>query len=135
LSIAVWLWVFPPTATGINSPFSLPFTVQSPITYEQKRFETVEDIWDEIELVCQECEANKFTLGQNLFFNIPLFCNPEDLIENWMTEMINDYSYCQRFNLSLGTLDQASSDRLACFAIIENEYHVALKHKEKQKNG
>jgi hypothetical protein len=132
LSIAVWQWVFPPTADGIKSPFTLPYTVQSPITYEQRRFETIDDIWNEIELVCQECEPNRFSVGQNLHFNIPLFCNPQDLIEDWMNEMINDYCYCQRFNLSLGTLDQADSDRLACFAIIENEYQAAMKHKEKQ---
>ena len=44
-----------------------------------------------------------------------------------MWEMIQEYNYVDRFNVSLGNLDDVSAHRLDCFTVIENELNKKLK--------
>ena len=113
MSIAVWCWL----ESIPVSPYSLPYTAQSPVTYEPRTFETVEDIWNEIELL--EEENTKWTSGQNLFHIVPLFSDISLLLEPWMWEAIQEYQYQQW--TTLGKLDQCSAQRLDYFNIIDKE--------------
>jgi hypothetical protein len=44
--------------------------------------------------------------------------------------MIQEYNYVNRFNVSLGNLDDASAHRLDCFTIIENELNNIAKYEK-----
>ena len=113
MSIAVWCWL----ESIPVSPYSLPYTAQSPVTYEPRTFETVEDIWSEIELL--EKENTKWSSGQNLFHVVPLFADISLLLESWMWDAIQEYQYQKWTNL--GELDSCSAQRLDYFNIIEKE--------------
>lgn len=120
MSIAVWCW-----AKGSPEPppiyKSLPYTAQSPTLYKEVVYDDGE-IWNEIERL--ENENEKFSTGQNLYHVVPLFADVNLLIENWMWGMIQEYHYVQRYNISLGLLDDVSAHRLDCFTIISNELNA-----------
>jgi len=111
--MAVWCWL----ESIPDSPYSLPYTTQSPVDYKPKQFKSVEDIWNEIELL--EKENTKWTSGQNLYHIVPLFAPINLLLEGWMWDAIQEYQYQQWTHL--GELDSASAQRLDYFNIIEKE--------------
>jgi hypothetical protein len=116
---------------------SLPYTVAKlPVTYKHDpvRVETIDDIWDIIDEICKPNE--RYTDGQILFHSVPFFADCNLLLEDWMIEMINEYNYITRFNVSLGELDNISTNRLDCFTIIDNEINACTQEKaKKEANG
>ena len=68
-----------------------------------------------------------------MYLLIPLFADVNHLIDDWMWEMIQEYNYVNRFNVSLGNLDEVSAHRLDCFTIIENELNNIAKYE--RENG
>ena len=136
MSLAVWCLHF-----GTHEPRdiyrSLPYTVAKlPVTYKHDpvRVETIDDIWDIIDEICKPNE--RYTDGQILFHSVPFFADCNLLLEDWMIEMINEYNYITRFNVSLGELDNISTNRLDCFTIIDNEINACTQEKaKKEANG
>ena len=136
MSLAVWCLQFgTPDPRDIYR--SLPYTVAKlPVTYKHDpvRVETVDDIWDIIDEICKPNE--RYTDGQILFHSVPFFADCNLLLEDWMIEMINEYNYITRFNVSLGELDNISTNRLDCFTIIDNEINACTQEKaKKEANG
>jgi|TARA_R100001163_G_C4988530_1_gene141989 hypothetical protein len=136
LSLAVWCLQFgTPEPRDIYR--SLPYTVAKlPVTYKHDpvRVETIDDIWDIIDEICKPNE--RYTDGQILFHSVPFFADCNLLLEDWMIEMINEYNYITRFNVSLGELDNISTNRLDCFTIIDNEINACTQEKaKKEANG
>jgi len=118
-----------------NVSFALPYVGQSPSLYKKIEYKTKQDIMDEVERILLEPGTQKFGIGQSLYYQLPLFCNPQELIPDWCWEVSDDYQTCKRFNLSPGkNLDDASAWRLDCFNLIENEFQKITEH-EKKKNG
>ena len=112
---------------------SLPYTVAKlPVTYKHDpvRVETVEDIWDIIDEICEP--SKDFTDGQVLFHTVPFFADCNYIIEDWMMEMITEYHYITRFNISMGKLDNISTHRLDCFSIIDREMNACMEEKAKK---
>ena len=111
MSLAVWCWYF-----GTPEPYelykSLPYTAQSPTLYKDIKYDD-QELWAELERL--ESENKKFSSGQNL--------------DNWMWDMIAEYNYVTRFNISLGELDNVSAHRLDCFTIIEKEINNCVSFK------
>ena len=107
-----------------------------PVTYKHDsvRVETIDDIWDIIDEICKP--DKRYTDGQILFHSVPFFADCNLLLEDWMIEMINEYNYVTRFNVSLGKLDNILADRLDCFTIIDNEINACTQEKaKKEANG
>ena len=132
MSLAVWCWQF-----GMPEPRDvyrcLPYTVvRLPVTYKHDpvRVQTKEDIWNIIDEICKPSE--KFTDGQTLFHMVPFFADCNQIVEPWTMEMINEFNYVTRFNISLGNLDDISAHRLDCFSIIDREVNACMEHKAKQ---
>ena len=114
----------------------LPYTVAKlPVTYKHDpvRIKTKEDIWTIINEVCKP--NDKYTDGQLLFYSVPFFADCNNIIEHWMLEMIKEYNYVTRFNVSLGELDNISAHRLDCFTIIDNELNACSQEKANKENG
>ena len=86
-----------------------------------------QELWAELERL--ESENKKFSSGQNLYHVIPLFADCTIFIDNWMWDMIAEYNYVTRFNISLGELDNVSAHRLDCFTIIEKEINNCMSFK------
>lgn|GEM_PF-3116268 len=115
---------------------SLPYVVAKlPVTYKHDavRVETVEDIWKIIDEICEP--SKEYTDGQLLYYTVPFFADCNLLLEDWMIEMINEYNYVTRFNISLGELDNISAHRLDCFSIIDREINACMQEKAKKDNG
>jgi hypothetical protein len=135
LSLAAWCWQLgTPKPRDIYR--SLPYTVAKlPVTYKHDsvRVQTIEDIWNIIDEICEP--SKDFTEGQTLYYMVPFFADCNKIIEPWMNEMINEYNYVTRFNISLGNLDDVSAHRLDCFSIIDREINACMVEKSKKENG
>ena len=122
MSLAVWCWYFG-TPESFEFYKSLPYTAQSPTLYEDIEYDD-QELWAELERL--ESENKKFSAGQNLYHVIPLFADCNIFIDNWMWDMIAEYNYVTKFNISLGELDNVSAHRLDCFTIIEKEINNCM---------
>ena len=106
---------------------------QSPISKKRKEFTSVDDIWNEIKEIADT--DHDYTIGQQLYYLLPLFANPFYIIKDEHYQLINEYHYVTDYNIPLGkSLDETNAHRLSMFNIIKNEMALALKHKQ-QKNG
>ena len=128
-----WCWaksapsspdVYKPSQNGQFSPYS----ARSPVNNKRRRYESVEDILNEVDLL--EEQNKKWPIGQYLYLLVPLFADINYLIDPWMWDMIQEYNYVTRFNISLGNLDDVSARRLDCFTIIENELNNIAKYEK-----
>jgi len=125
LSLAVWCWVLS-TPDAPNIYRSLPYTAQSPTLYRRIKYDEAE-LWNEIERIAEE--NKKFPTGQWMYLCVPLFGDVNYFIEDWMWDMIQEYNWIAKFNLSLGDLDTVSTHRLDCFTLIDNEIINAKNYK------
>ena len=94
----------------------------------------MDDVWSEIDKIMEVNSRVSRTIGQDLFHLVPLFTDPDYLIEDWQLEVINEYNIVQNFNVSLGVLDDVPNNRLNCFSVINREYN-AIKEMEQKKNA
>ena len=136
MSLAVWCWAKstpepPDIYKALPNGRFRPYTAQSPVTNKRRQFESVEDILNEVDLL--EEQNKKWPTGQYLYLLVPLFADCNHLIDPWMWDMIQEYNYVTRLNVSLGTIDSASAHRLDCFTIIENELNNIAKYE--RENG
>ena len=125
MALAVWCWYFsiPESPDIYKIP---PYTATSPTLYKSVEYDE-QELWAELERL--EAENVKFSTGQNLFHVIPLFADCNFFIERWMWDMIAEYNYITRFNISLGELDNVSAHRLDCFTIIDREINNCMRFK------
>lgn len=131
MRIAVWF-----SQMGLPSvPFDLPYQARSPVLSKVVDYKTEEDILEEVKRIINEKQTNKFGLGQSLYYQMPLFCNPALVIPDWCWNMINDYYCAERYNIPIANdLYSASAWLIDCFDIIKQELYNIEKHIE-IKNG
>ena len=136
MSLATWCWAksspsSPDVYKALPKGQFRPYSARSPVDSKMKRYESVEDILNEVNLL--EEQNKKYPTGQYLYLLVPLFADINHFIDEWMWEMIQEYNYVNRFNVSLGNLDDVSAHRLDCFTIIENELNNIAKYE--RENG
>jgi len=131
LRTALWFSSFGIPRTGLL----LPYTAQSPTLFKKIEYKTIEDIDDEIQRILSEKNIHKFGVGKSLYFQLPFFCNPSDVIPDWCYQMIEDYHLVKTYNIPLATdLDNLSAWRSDCFLTIESELNHIKEYKSKE-NG
>ena len=129
MSFYVWLWVF---GSEPHKQFMLPYVAQSPITRQNKDFNSINDIWEEIFKIKED---KKYSIGQQLYYLIPLFANADNIITYEHSQIMNEYHYVTEYHIPLGNnLNETDAHKLSQFNIIKNEMALALKHKA-EKNG
>lgn len=65
---------------------------------------------------------------------MPLFANPQYLLDEYNFNLINEYHYVKEYNIPLGkTLNETDAIKLDHFTIIKNELASVIKH-EQEKN-
>ena len=119
-----------------DSPYtkSLPYTSQSPTLRRRIEYDEAE-IHNEIERLLSEAEQQKYGIGQSLYYQLPLFCDPASIIPEWCWTMLEEYQICTNYNIPIATdLDSADAYRLDCFRVIENEINNCNIH-QREKNG
>jgi len=118
LRTALWFSAFGFPKSGLL----LPYTAQSPTLFKRIEYKTRKDIYDEIYRVLYEPATQKYGIGQSLYYQLPLFCNPDEYISDWCYEMIQDYHLVNHYNIPMSdSLDLVDAFRLDCFAVIEDE--------------
>jgi hypothetical protein len=91
---------------------------------------TEDEIWSECERIIAEDEHNKFTLGQNLYYNLNFFFDRE--IEGY----VEDYFVSTKFNLPLSqTLHEADAKTIDIFRLISEEISACEKRSKEMNNG
>ena len=98
----------------------MPYETQSPITGKVKRYDE-EELEKEFELIAKE--PSKFTVGQNLYYQLVLISDMNRWMEDWCQEAIEDYMLTTRFNVPLAEkIDDLPWERVNNLFIIDNEY-------------
>ena len=128
---ALWFSSFGIPRTGLL----LPYTAQSPTLFKRVEFKTEGDINDEIQRILSETNIQKFGVGKSLYYQLPFFCEPSNIISDWCWQMIEDYHLVNSYNIPLGNnLDDIDCWIADCFLAIENEIEK-IKKENKNKNG
>lgn len=128
---ALWFSTFGIPDTGLL----LPYTTQSPTLFKKIEYKTEEDIDDEIQRILSEKNIHKFGIGKSLYFQLPFFCNPSDVIPDWCWQMIEDYHLVKTYNIPLATsLEDVNVWQSDCFVALESEVE-RIKHYKNKENG
>ena len=126
---AVWFSSF-----GLpNATFSLPYSAQSPTLYKRVEFKKETDILAEIDRILEEIGTKKYGIGQSLFYQLPLFCDPFYIIPDWCWGVLDDYQTVKNFNIPLSNnLDDVNMWTLDCFKVIQEELTKIEIHRMKK---
>jgi len=118
-----------------HSRLSFPYKRYGPGSKKKLTFNSLDDVWREIDVMVEAWRDNKFSLGRNLYFNLPQFCDPKWIITEIDTLIIKEYMYSKDFKLPIAdSLDQADSRTLDYFELIRNEVLEIEKYVSEQ-NG
>lgn len=101
---------------------NFPYKRQSPLTKEVKTYKNIDDVWEEVYLLLEKWQDNKFSLGRNLYFHLPLFANPKWIVDMEDNRYLVEYNLMKDFNIPLAQdLDSADARRIEIFEIINRE--------------
>ena len=99
-----------------------PYKRQSPLTKRVKTYKNIEQVWEEIELLVDKWKDSQFSLGRNLYFHLPLFMNPQWIVNNEDNILLKEYNWVKEFNIPLAKdLDSADANKIEIFDVIKNE--------------
>ena len=68
-----------------------PYKRQSPLTKKVKTYENLEQVWEEIEMLVDSWKESQFSLGRNLYFHLPLFMNPQWIVDIEYQMILKEY--------------------------------------------
>ena len=136
LRYAVWCYGLGTIQTP-HLPDILPFnyTAQSPISGKYETYNE-EKVIDELFLIAKESEGTKFSVGQQLYYQVHFFVNPNYLLDKDYYKLIEEYQLMIEFNLPLArTLDEAPANKLRQMQIIHVELDRLKQHVLEKKHG
>ena len=89
-----------------------------------------------MERLAQEVDGTKFTVGQQLYYQIHFFANPRFLWEQEYDRLIEEYYMMESFNIPLAkSLDEAPAQKLRDFSVIKTEILALQKHYMEKQRG
>jgi len=139
--LSAWSWffffgvpdsTFPPELESGDS-----YIAQSPTlsNYPKVEYDT-EEIWNEVERIVKECEGKKFTIGQNLYYQIPFFCNPRILYRPEFAKYLSQYQMITDFNIPIAdSIDKVDAKTWRMMQIIKTELTACHNHKMEKDRG
>ena len=138
MSFAVWGAALGYTDTP-QFPIILPsetfYTAQSPSLFKTIEYDD-EERWKEVERLAQEVDGTKFTVGQQLYYQIHFFANPRFLWEQEYDRLIEEYQMMESMNIPLArSLNEAPAQKLRDFSIIKTEVMALQKHYMEKQRG
>jgi len=83
-----------------------------------------------------ESKDNDYTVGRNLYFNLSLFCNPDDFISEECWSLIDEYNVVSEYNIPPArSVDETEWHKIQYFNIIKSEMNAIREYNgEKQKH-
>ena len=118
-----------------HNTLEFPYKRQSPSLRKKINFRSIDDVWKEIYRLFDRWEENKFSLGRNLYFHLPLFCNPKIIMDSEDIVLLKEYSWIQEFKIPIAnTLDEMDSMKLDYLDLVSMEIN-SIKQYMVEKNG
>ena len=108
----------------------------SPIDGKRKLFETIEDVYKELELCYDEImEKNINEIGATLYEEHFFFCNTYELLDSDYQRKIKKYNFSKTFSVPpYPTLQDTPAEIIDDFMLIENELKN-IKSKQVKENN
>lgn len=99
-----------------------PYKRQSPTTKKTKEYKNFDEVEAELLELSNTFDDNKFTLGRNLYFYVPLFADARWFIKEEIVQLVKEYNYMKNYRIPIAaSLDEADSYKLEMFDVINNE--------------
>ena len=118
-----------------HNNLEFPYKRQSPTSKRVKTYKNIEQVWEEIEMLVEKWKDSQFSLGRNLYFHLPLFMNPQWIINEEDNIFLKEYNWVKEFNIPLAQdLDSVDANKIEVFDIIRTEINE-LKLYMSEKNG
>ena len=138
LAYAVWgsALGYPDTPQfPIILPLGTTYTAQSPSLFTEIEYDEKER-WNEVERLAKEAHGTKFSIGQQLYYQVHFFANPRFLWDSDYDRLIEEYTMMESFNIPLAkSLDEAPAQKLRDFTIIKAEIMALQKHYMEKNRG
>ena len=126
-------------------PYEAQLPVKTDKGYETRLFESIDDIWDVIDLIIKETrELNEttgkgFDVNKNIITQIPFFACFNHLIDPSYSKLIEQYLYCTETGTPAypGSYGEQPVKWVKLFFIIKNaiaKKQAMIQEKEKKKN-
>ena len=120
-------------------PIILPsgtfYTAQSPSLFRAIEYDD-EERWNEVERLAQESDGTKFSVGQQLYYQIHFFANPRFLWDREYDQLIEEYYMMESMNIPIArSLDEAPAQKLRDFSLIKQEALALQKHYTEKQRG
>lgn len=111
------------------------YTAQSPTLTKNIIF-TKEVIWEEIDRILLESKKNKYTPGQNIYYNLAFFCNSKFFFDRDIEWYIQEYYLSHKYNLPIANnIQDANSHTLDIFQVISEELNACEKRAKEINDG
>ena len=86
--------------------------------------------------LAKEAAGTKFTIGQQLYFQVHYFANPKFLWKQEYDRLIEEHYMMESFNIPLAkSLDEAPAQKLRDFSVIKTEMIALQKHYMEKQRG
>ena len=110
-----------------SNDLEFPYYAISPTLGRQVLY-TEEELWNEIDRILKEDPKNKFTRGQQCYFNIIQCANSAYFLTPEVILNLEEYMAIKRFKIPIAVdIDSADYQRLVIFSAIDDEYNAANK--------
>ena len=111
------------------------YKAQSPSLFKKIKYDD-EERWQEIERLAKEVDGTKFTVGQQLYYQVYFFANPKFLWNVEYDRLIEEYYLMESMNIPVAkSLDTAPAQKLRDFSIIKQEVVALQKYYMEKKRG
>ena len=116
-------------------PPGISYIAQSPSLFKELRYDEKER-WNEIERIAKEADGTKFSIGQQLYYQIHFFANPRFLWEKEYDDLLEEFQLMESLNIPFCTsLNDAPAQKLRDFLIIKTELLFVNKHLMEKNSG
>jgi len=89
-----------------------------------------------VERLAQEADGTKFSVGQQLYYQIHFFANPRFLWDREYDQLIEEYYMMESMNIPIArSLDEAPAQKLRDFSLIKQEALSLQKHYMEKQRG
>ena len=122
----MWMSYLQAETRELTFPYkSLSPTLKKIITYDE------DELWTEVDRIIDESHKNKYTPGQNLYYNLILCSDSSYWFDQDTNILLEEYTAIKRFNIPLATsIDDADYERLVIHSAIDEEYNALTNLKE-----
>lgn len=111
--------------------FKFPYNAKSLTLKKMITFESIEDVYLELERCYDEAVLEGYPIGTALYHQHFFFANSQDLLDGKCQRLIKEYSYCKDTNTPpYPSIQQTPASYIDDFMIIKDEIYEYKKNKK-----